>query len=208
MSATRCFNSSGRAARNRGFTVLEMMVVLIIVGMIAVSLFQGLERLNDVRGRLSPFLSASDREGLVNSYFRNAVNQIVADKLLAKNVFVGGPTGFSGLTLTPLAGDPGGPSVFRWDLVYDAAQDRTTLRYTGFDQKPLELRGWHGNKVNFAYLGPDLAWRDAWPPPLGKFKQLPLAIRLYAVDDGIAIAAAIRGEKEPPPDPLALFMGQ
>jgi prepilin-type N-terminal cleavage/methylation domain-containing protein len=207
MSATRCSNSRG-AARSRGFTVLEVMVVLIIVGMVAVSLFQALERLNDVRGRLSPFLSASDREGLVNSYFRNAVNQIVADKKLAKNVFAGNPVGFSGLTLTPLAGDPGGPGPFRWDLVYDAGQDRTTLRYTGFDQKPLDLRGWRGNKVTFAYLSPDLTWLDSWPPPLGKSKQLPLAIRLYAADDGIVIAAAIRGEKEPPPDPLSLFLGQ
>jgi prepilin-type N-terminal cleavage/methylation domain-containing protein len=200
-------NSTDRRAAASGFTILEVLVVLIIVGMVAGSLFAALSRLNDVRGRLSPFLATSEREGLLNSWFRTAINDIVPDKLQGPDAFVGTAKSFSGLTLAPLAGDPGGPTPFKWELVYDAQHDLTELRYTGFDQKPIELRRWQGSKPQFSYLGTDQAWHDSWPPGLQKVKQLPLAIRLYAVDQEIVIAAAIRGEKDPPPDPVRLFTG-
>jgi len=196
------------AARRGGFTVLEVMVVLIIVGLVAGSLFAALSRLNDVRGRLSPFLATSEREGLLNSWFRTAVNDIVPDKLQGPNVFTGTANSFSGLTLAPLAGDPGGPTPFKWELVYDAQHDLTELRYTGYDQKPIEVRRWQGSKNQFAYMTSDLTWHDSWPPGLQKVSQLPVAIRFNAVDQGIVIAAAIRGEKDPPPDPARLFTGQ
>jgi prepilin-type N-terminal cleavage/methylation domain-containing protein len=212
MPAIRCSSErrAAVAARSAGFTILEILVVLVIVGMVSVSLFEALSRLNDVRGRLSPFLSTSEREGLVNLWFRNAVNDIVPDADLGKNVFKGSATSFSGLTLAPLAGDPGGPSVFKWDLTYDAAHDRTALHYTGYDGNPLELRVWQGDKTRFAYLGgeKDPTWYETWPPGLQKTKQLPLAIRLYSVEEKMVIVAAIRGAKEPPPDPTKLFTGQ
>jgi prepilin-type N-terminal cleavage/methylation domain-containing protein len=200
-------NSTDRRAAASGFTILEVLVVLIIVGMVAGSLFAALSRLNDVRGRLSPFLATSEREGLLNSWFRTAINDIVPDKLQGPDAFVGTARSFSGLTLAPLAGDPGGPTPFKWELAYDAQHDLTELRYTGFDQKPIELRRWQGSKPQFSYLGTDQSWHDSWPPGLQKVKQLPLAIRLYAIDQEIVIAAAIHGEKDPPPDPVRLFTG-
>jgi prepilin-type N-terminal cleavage/methylation domain-containing protein len=209
MSATRC--STRRrvrpAGRGAGFTLLEVLVVLIIVGLVASSLFEAMTRLNDVRGRLSPFLAESERVGLLNSWFRTAVNDIVPDQQDGKNVFKGAARSFSGLTLGPLSGDPGAPSPFQWDLVYDSLHDRTVLRYTGFDKNPIEVRGWRGDKTQFAYLKPDLTWTDAWPPGIQKAKQLPLAIRLYAPEEDSTIVAAIRGEKDAPPDPVSLFLG-
>jgi hypothetical protein len=164
-------------------------------------------RLNDVRGRLSPFLAESERTGLLNGWFRTAVNDIVPDQQYGKNIFKGAPRSFSGLTLGPLAGDPGAPSPFQWDLVYDSLHDRTVLRYTGFDQNPIEVRGWHGDKTAFAYLTPDLSWSETWPPTGPKSKQLPLAVRVYTPEEGSTVVAAIRGEKDTPPDPAALFLG-
>jgi prepilin-type N-terminal cleavage/methylation domain-containing protein len=204
MSAIRCSNNR-RAA---GFTLLEVLVVLLIVGLVAASLFEALSRLNDVRGRIGPYLGISEREGLMNSWFRTAVNDIVPDQQYGKHLFKGGASSFSGLSMAPLAGDPGAASPFLWELVYDGSHDRTILRYTGYDQKPIEVRSWHGSKAAFGYLGPDQSWNETWPPGLKKTKQLPLAIRLYAKEQGDVVVAAIRGEKEPPPDPLALFTGQ
>jgi prepilin-type N-terminal cleavage/methylation domain-containing protein len=213
MSATRCSTSQtpdgqtpdGLAA---GFSILEMLVVLIIVGLVTSSMFEAMSRLNDVRGRLSPFLADSERIGLMNSWFRTAVNDIVPDQQNGKNIFKGAAHSFSGLTLGPLSGDPGAPSPFQWELVYDSQHDRTVLRYTGFDKNPIEVRGWHGDKTAFAYLAPDLTWSETWPPGILKSKQLPLAIRLYAPEEGATIVAAIRGEKDMPPDPAALFLGR
>jgi len=184
-----------------------VLVVLIIVGLVAGSMFEAMVRLNDVRGRLSPFLGETERLGLMNSWFRTAVNDIVPDQQGGKNIFKGGVHSFSGLTLGPLQGDPGAPSPFLWELVYDSLHDRTVLRYTGFDQNPIEVRGWRGDHTAFAYLSPDLSWSESWPPGIQKTKQLPLAIRLYAPEEDATIVAAIRGEKDTPPDPAALFLG-
>ena len=209
MSATPCSTDRrlARAGHSAGFSILEVLVVLIIVGLVASSLFEAMTRLNDVRGRLSPFLAESERIGLMNSWFRSAINDIVPDQEYGKNIFKGAPRSFSGLTLAPLAGDPGAPSPFQWDLVYDSLHDRTVLRYTGYDKKPIEVRGWHGDKTAFAYLAPDLSWSETWPPGILKTKQLPMAIRLYTPEEGTTIVAAIRGEKDMPPDPAALFLG-
>ena len=209
MSATPCSTRRRHpaAGRGAGFTILEVLVVLIIVGLVASSMFEAMSRLNDVRGRLSPFMAESEKIALMNSWFRTAVNDIVPDQEYGKNLFKGAPRSFSGLTLGPLAGDPGAPSPFQWDLVYDSLHNRTVLRYTGFDQQVIEVRGWRGDQTQFAYLGPDLTWSENWPPGIQKSKQLPLAIRLYAPEEGSTIVAAVRGEKETPPDPAALFLG-
>jgi prepilin-type N-terminal cleavage/methylation domain-containing protein len=209
MSATLCSTDRRalEAGRSAGFTILEVLVVLIIVGLVASSLFEAMTRLNDVRGRLSPFLAESERTGLMNSWFRTSVNDVVPDQEYGKNIFKGAARSFSGLSLAPLSGDPGAPSPFQWDLVYDALHDRTVLRYTGYDKNPIEVRGWHGDKTAFAYLAPDLSWSESWPPGIQKTKQLPLAVRLYTPEEGSTIVAAIRGEKDMPPDPAALFLG-
>jgi general secretion pathway protein J len=213
MSATASSNSR-RTSRNRragarsGFTLLEVLVVLVIVGLVSAMLFEALVRLNDVRGRLGPFLSMSEREGLMNGWFRNAVNGLVPDKLLGPHAFAGDARHFSGLTLAPFDDDPGGPTPCKWELIYDVNNDRTTLHYTGYDDKVEELRSWRGSKIEFAYLKPDLTWSDAWPPGFQHAKELPMAIRLYSADEGTVVVASIRGEKDPPPDVIKLLTGQ
>jgi len=91
MSVTRCSTDrpARGPARQAGFSILEVMVVLIIVGLVAASMFEALSRLNDVRGRLGPFLSTSEREGLMNSWFRTAVNDIVPDKKICQERLCG-----------------------------------------------------------------------------------------------------------------------
>ena len=207
MSATASSNNRRTGARS-GFTLLEMLVVLVIVGLVSAMLFEALVRLNDVRGRLSPFLSTSERVGLMNGWFRNAVNGLVPDVLRGPHAFTGDARHFSGLTLAPFDGDPGGPTPCKWELDYDVNHDRTTLRYIGYDDKVQELRSWRGSKIEFGYLKPDLTWSDAWPPGLQHAKELPVAIRLYSVDEGTVVVGSIRGEKDPPPDVVKFLTGQ
>jgi len=180
-----------------GFTVLEMLVVLVVVGLIAISLFEGVGRLNDMSWRLGPFLQRSERDRLTKLWFRQSINGAWPDRKDGAHVFVGAATQFSGLTLAPLNEYPGRPTEFKWQLVYDSLRDETTLVYTGFGPWALEVRQWHGSNINFSYLAPDLTWHDAWPPGIGQAAQLPVAVRLFAEDDHAVVAAAVKGATDP-----------
>jgi prepilin-type N-terminal cleavage/methylation domain-containing protein len=180
-----------------GFTLLEMMVVLVVVGLVSVSLFEALAQMGQVRDRLAPFLTASEREGPLNGWFRQAVNGLVADRVGGEHVLVGGANGFSGLTLEPLGADPGGPTPFQWALVYATSGDYTSLVYSGEGAPPREIRRWPGSKVSFSYLGPDLVWYDSWPPALKRARQLPAAVRLADPRTGFALVGAVKRTVDP-----------
>jgi hypothetical protein len=191
-----------------GFIVLEMLVVLVVVGLIAASLFEGMGRLNDMSGRLSPFLAASERDQLTNLWFRQSINGAWPDQKDGALVFAGAGTGFSGLTLAPLNEYPGRPTEFKWQLVYDSLRDQTALVYTGFGAQVLEVRRWHGSRINFSYLGPDLIWHDTWPPGIEQAAQLPVAVRLFADDDHAAVVAAVKGETDPLPEGKGVLLAR
>ena len=191
-----------------GFTVLEMLVVLVVVGLIAVSLFEGVGRLSDMSWRLGPFLQKSERDQLTKFWFRQSINGAWPDRKDGAHVFAGGATQVSGLTLAPLNEYPGRPTEFSWQLVYDSLRDQTALVYTGFGARALEVRQWHGSKIKFSYLAPDLAWRDAWPPGIEQAAQLPLAVRLFAADDHGVVVAAVKGATDTLPEGRGVLLAR
>jgi prepilin-type N-terminal cleavage/methylation domain-containing protein len=180
-----------------GFTLLEMLVVLVVVGLVSVSLFEALAQMGQVSERLAPHLAVSEREGLLDGWFRNAVNGLLADRAGGENIFIGGANGFSGLTLEPLGADPGGPTPFQWALVYATSGNYTSLVYRGDGTPPREIRRWPGSKPSFSYLGPDLAWYDTWPPGLKQARQLPAAVRLTDPGSGFTVVGAVKRTVEP-----------
>jgi prepilin-type N-terminal cleavage/methylation domain-containing protein len=191
-----------------GFTVLEMLVVLVVVGLIAASLFEGVGRLKDMSGRLGPFLAKSERDQLTNLWFRQSINGAWPDRKDGAHLFVGSGTEFSGLTLAPLNEYPGRPTEFKWQLVYDSLRDQTALVYTGFGPQALEVRQWRGSRINFSYLAPDLTWHDAWPPGIEQAAQLPVAVRLFAEDDHVVVVAAVKRATDPLPEGKGVLLAR
>ena len=111
---------------------LQMLVVLVVVGLIAASLFEGVGRLKDMSGRLGPFLAKSERDQLTNLWFRQSINGAWPDRKDGAHLFVGSGTEFSGLTLAPLNEYPGRPTEFKWRLVYDFPARSNRSRLYGF----------------------------------------------------------------------------
>lgn len=183
-----------------GFTLLEVLVVLLVVALIAASLFEGLARFNDARSRFGLHAPGnSDKDSLLDFWFRETVNSAWSGAEGDAPVFIGNRATFSGLTLMPLDRSPGAPTEFKWDLVYNSLSDRTTLVYTGVDGRPRELRSWAGSRIGFSYLGSDLVWHDDWPIDGQHTGQLPLAVRLFASTQHWTVVAAVKGETTPAP---------
>ena len=81
-----------------GFTLVEMLVVLLIVGMVSGLLFDGAAQLMSMQARLERQLTRLRGEALRADWSRQVVQGLQPDYTDGKQVFKGTPRGFSGLS--------------------------------------------------------------------------------------------------------------
>lgn len=187
---------------NRGFTLVEMLVVLLIVGMVSGLLFDGAAQLMGMEARLERQLTTLRGQALRADWLRQVVQGLQPDYPEGKQRFKGSRRGFSGLTTNPLSAGYGALQPFAVTLTHDAATNSTLLRYVDADNASL-LMSWTGNRGGLRYLDERGEAHEDWPPPLGLWPQLPRAITLEGEGNGAAwvIAAAPFGPTWPIPRP-------
>lgn len=184
-SKTGRSKTGGRGAF--GFTLVEVIVVLLIVALFSGVLLTGFDRLFEIRLRLATFLDGVEAPVLVSDWFRSTVEGLVPDADTGRDRFVGEARRFSGLSLTALNQSPGIPIRITWELVFDAEAGRSYLRYRNATQAPMTIASWPGDAGRLLYCGSDLSCRDAWATKPGgpereqQRAQLPTLIRLDAV---------------------------
>jgi prepilin-type N-terminal cleavage/methylation domain-containing protein len=194
----------GRPAAS-GFTLIEILVVLVIVSMIAAILFSSYQRILDIRIRLAAFLDGTDAPTLVAGWFRGSVEGLLPDQKDGADVFAGTPRRLIGLSVAPIDGTPGVPTRIAWEVVFDPASGRTALTYRDGTAAPLTVASWPGDRGGLRYCGPRLACTDSWPPPTGTgdeaASQLPALVILDAVRgiDDWPVAAAPQSARDPLP---------
>ena len=181
------------SAYHRGFTLLEVIVVLMISGLISVILMQGLSIVLATRLRVSDALSDLDKKGVQTSILATPLRGLLPDYLDGPDVFFGDNRRLKGLTLSPLQGTEGAPTGFGMLLEFDGMENATTLTYLEHGYDPVELARWHGNVGEFTYLGLKGDWKERWPPPGDEFKQAPRTIRLVTGLQETAFVVRIMG---------------
>lgn len=195
----------------RGFTFVEMLVVLVLTALVVGVVFEGLGRVADLRVRLARHLDGALDETIVGSWFRASVAALQPDLDKAPDAFRGSATEMSGLTLKPIDLAAGAATAFAWRLRPDAASGLTRLGYRGADGVWREIAAWPGSGARFLYAGPDGEWRSEWPPPLsgagtplGQIvsRQPPQLPRFVRLDGGggaetRSIAASVLGSTLP-----------
>ncbi|MDR3415422.1 MAG: hypothetical protein P4L83_04470 [Nevskia sp.] len=180
--------------------MIEILVVLVVMALITGTLLSAYERILDVRIRLVTFTDSVGTPDLVSSWFRDSVDGLIADSKNGPNKFAGGRRRLSGLSLATPTGTPGVPTRILWELGFDPAEDRTSLRFQAGDGPQLAVASWPGDRGGFRYCQPDLQCYESWPPPQGTAEQLPAVIRLDLVkgSDAWPILAAPRDARDPP----------
>ena len=156
----------GQRRGQRGFSLLEMLVVLVLTALVVGIVFEGLGRVADLRVRLARHLDGALDETIAGSWFRSSLAALQTDLEGAPDVFRGGPQEMSGLTLKPIEQPAGAPTAFAWRLATNAASGSIRLSYRGADGAWREIAAWPGAGARFLYAGPDGEWRSEWPPPL------------------------------------------
>ncbi|WP_282276975.1 type II secretion system protein [Stenotrophomonas sp. PS02297] len=199
--------------RLRGFTLLEMLVVMLIAGMALALTSQALSQYKRAHERVSASMQGGREYRLSERWFHDSVAGLHAGGELkspsarrlpgmtsdtrATLVFQGNEHGFSGLTLLPVLAGQGIPTMQTWSLTNNAPGDGAlTLDEDG---KQLVLRFPDAGLLTLHYVDAAGELHAQWPPAQGQWPELPAAIALE-LDSGSMIMAAVVG----PQDPMAI----
>ena len=197
--------------RQRGFTLLEMLVVLLIAGMALALTSQALTQYQRANARVSASTQAGREYRMAERWFRDSVTGLfaVADPdapttdlqrinrtATTSNVpiFHGDAQGFDGTTLSPVLAGQGIPTRQHWEIARArSGNDALELEENG---KQLTLRFPDAGELTLHYLDAKGGLHPQWPPAKGQWPQLPAAIALE-LGSGAVVAAAVLGSQDP-----------
>lgn len=193
-----------RPTSNRlsGFTLIEVLVVLIIVAMVSSVLFEALERAYRLEDRFGTELFKVQQGQMAVDWYRQSVQGLYPDYSNGQNIFQGKESEFSGLSGNPLGENYGAPTPITWKIRNNRHNGTAELVYIE-EKREAVLLAWHGSQAKFVYFDAHHNPNDSWPPPLGLSTQLPGQIQLMAKDTGdtINIVASPRVHPDPLPRP-------
>ena len=188
----------GWASRHGGFTLLEMLVVLMIVSLASGLLFEAASQSMAMQVRVNAQLAQQRGQGLRSDWLRQLVQGLQPDYYDGRHSFKGSATGFNGLTTNGLSSSYGGLTPFAVTLENDSRSGSTALRYgegegglgsaktspsSAADLSSQGLSGsvlmqWPGKPPHLRYWDEKNEAHDDWPPPLGRWRPVPSAISL------------------------------
>ncbi|MFC3093082.1 prepilin-type N-terminal cleavage/methylation domain-containing protein [Alteromonas sediminis] len=148
----------------RGFTLLEMMVVLILVSLITTLMMQGFSFVMGLQERIRTQLVQVKDTELREQWFRLTVRALHRGRPNDNASFTGDEQSFSGLTLQPLFAQTGLPSNIEWRL--EAEGGRTQLLYAEDEQPAVPIMTWMEEEPVFRYLDDKGQLSDRWPADL------------------------------------------
>jgi len=175
--------------KQRGFTLFEVIVVLVITGLISVVLIQGLGIVLAARSSFSTKIVAVDRIVLKQNLILSPLRGVVPDYNDRPNTFKGGAREMRGLTVGTLQERVGTPTGFTLRLEYVSDRAETVVIYKEEGRPPLEIAQWKGNSGTFSYRDRTGDWRDKWPIN-DKVSQTPWVIRLASGSEEVPTVAA------------------
>lgn len=186
--------------KERGFTLLEMLVVLVLTGFITTILFEGLSQTFRLQQHFGVEMFNTQQGAMRSDWFRQSINGLMPDHEDGRNKFKGDERRMSGLTTAPLTPESVGLAPLTWQLRFDPESGETRLHYGAENDAPAIL-AWPGNSGRFVYLDNKGEAHDTWPPFLGNWPQLPNAIYLEAKrsDEPYTLVAVPKGLDNPLP---------
>lgn len=190
-------------ARTAGFTLLEMLVVLVLMGLLTALVAQALGGLAAIDNSLERAEQRLRQDYLAEHQLRELVGGLVPDPALDHD-FAGNARSFAGLSLGSLAARPGVPLPVQV-RIESGADGPQLVMAGGASDAPTEQRWALGpGDWGWRYLDPAGQWRPTWPEErvTTVFQpQLPRAVALVETTDDtprwlLAVAADPRPRRE------------
>jgi prepilin-type N-terminal cleavage/methylation domain-containing protein len=199
--------NSPKPSNDHGFTLLEMLVVLLITSLIFVLLMEALNQVFHMQTRLETRNEGSIDEELAAVWLRDAVAGLQPDQRLAPHVFRGDAHRIEGITTNPVSAQRGGvPTVISLSIESDRLKGESFLRYEDGETR-VTLLSKPIDDMRFRYLGDGGDAFDDWPPHFADAPQIP---RLILVEWGRGdrfgqLALAAQGPSMPMPSTAGVF---
>lgn len=188
-----------KVGRYRGFTLLEMLVTLVLVGLVAGILSQALFQLSRVERLLAGGQMRSMGETVRLEWLRLALASMQAGEQGSPERFAGDARMLSGLS----SAVPGYPSpglatmqlklriepnlgVTELVLIRHSSRDSGVLDSGGSSGDETILLSWAGQKGGFQYQDAAGLWVDSWPPSPVGVEAPPALPRLIRLETGLA----------------------
>ena len=167
------------AARQKAFTLVEVLVVLLIVSLVSGILFQALEQVFRLQLRFGDELSYTQQDAMSEDWFRQGIEGLLPDYPNGANIFKGTERKLSGLSTNTLSVDYGAPLPLILEISADPESGAMRL-LNGEGKDAAPILTWPGTTGRFRYVDQKGEAHESWPPPLGLWPQIPSAIWLEA----------------------------
>lgn len=183
------------SGRQRGFSLLEAIVTLVIFAMLVTVLMQSLQQALRVRERVFLHQRAMRADELQSLWFRDSITAAIAAPLDEGQGMEGAPDKLSLLTHAPLEG--GDMQQVEWLLRRVEGGD--SLLYRGRDWRDVVVIRGPLKSAGFSYMNARGEWQPYWRPEQGDRMRLPLAIKLEGMGPNgpLTWMAALPVEKSP-----------
>lgn len=185
--------------RQRGLTLLEMMVVLLIAGMAIALGFQSLGQWRRANAAIAGISGATQQATLTESWVESSLRSLYPVK---EEAFEGTSQRLAGIATQAIQSHQGGAVAVEWSIQEDGALRSLKLIEAG---KELDLPLSGVAKAAFGYMDKEGRMYEQWPPKLGLHDHLPAMIVLeQEMDDGSQRlwAAAVAGAHNPYVNPF------
>jgi len=190
---------------------METLVVLLITGLVSTLMIQGLTHVLNLRIHFLSFSQKQTSEMLQAYWFYEVASGLFPGYPDEKNSFFGDKTHFQGLSIAPLKGIKGVPTLIKMELVFENRE--IILQYQEQNGEIWEICRWKGNNASFSYLDKENQWHLQWIPlSLSEEEptQLPFGILLEIKEDipvPVVWFASVQGRHDPAPRIRDLISG-
>lgn len=196
---------STRKSGHSGFTLMEMLVVLVLVSLISGLLMEGFGYVLRLRLNVTQHLKRQRIGQLQEHWYRNLVTGIIVNNREEKALFQGSESVLQGQSINTLTAPAGVPQKFT--LTLSSQENTIVLNYRINEKEEWLLGRWTAQKASFSYLDNQGNWISTWPPKMGAAtQQLPEAVQLRiegnqieSAPDPVDWIAGIPGKKNPKP---------
>lgn len=145
-----------------GFTLLEVLVVLVLVALVSTTILQGFTFAINVQTRIKKQLTETQNSALQENWFRETVRSFQPNFSNNKEGVIGTASEVKGISLTPLYGQTGIPTATLWRLKSSGA---TSSLYYKIDKLPeIRVATWNSRDVTFKYTDAKGEFHSSWPP--------------------------------------------
>ena len=199
LALTRRPRASAGAARRaqQGLTLIEMLVVLVLVSLLGTLLIQGTGYFLGRYAQVTRVHRDASLAALRQHWFVSNVQAMVPSRLETRQ-FTGDDTAFEGITLQPLAAEPGLPVRVRWSISGDGAAD--SVVYSEDGGEPWTLLTSEEGEFSFEYADATGAWQDHWRAASDARVRIPRTVRLVSTEGGTVWLARLELHPVPVPN--------